>query len=107
MHNPFGFFSDLVKQPLWVPVWMTILALANIASLLFWSVPLAKVIFLIFMVSAMTMMALYSYFGFKKILGIGHGFWIFLLPYILLQLQQVEGMFFLYLVSLSVLLAIS
>ena len=107
MRNPFLFFSDLVKQPLWVSVWVAILALANIASLLFWSAPLAKVIFITFMVSAMTIMALYSYFGFEKILGIGHVFWIFLLPYILLQLVHVDGKFFLYLVTLSVLLTIS
>jgi hypothetical protein len=107
MRNPFLFYSDLVKQPLWVSVWVAILALANIASLLFWSAPLAKVIFITFMVSAMTIMALYSYFGFEKILGIGHVFWIFLLPYILLQLVHVDGRFFLYLVTLSVLLTIS
>ena len=58
MRNPFLFFSDLVKQPLWVSVWVAILALANIASLLFWSAPLAKVIFITFMISAMTIMAL-------------------------------------------------
>ncbi len=107
MRNPFLFFSDLVKQPLWVSVWVAILALANIASLFFWSAPLAKVIFITFMVSAMTMMALYSYFGFEKILGIGHVFWIFLLPYILLQIAHVDDEFFLYLVTLSALLTIS
>ena len=52
-------------------------------------------------------MALYSYFGFEKILGMGHVFWIFLLPYILLQLVHVEGIFFLYLIILSVFLMIS
>ncbi len=107
MRNPFLFFSDLVKQPFYVSVWVAILALANFVSLLFWSAPLAKVIFITFMVSAMTMMALYSYFGFEKILGIGHVFWVFLLPYILLQFVHVDGKFFLYLVTLSVLLTIS
>ena len=107
MRNPFLFFSDLVKQPLYVSVWVAILALANFVSLFFWSAPLAKVIFITFMVSAMTMMALYSYFGFEKILGIGHVFWIFLLPYIILQLVHVDGRFFLYLGTLSVLLTIS
>jgi hypothetical protein len=107
VRNPFLFFSDLAKQPLWVPTWVGILAVANIASLLFWPAPLAKVIFVTFMLSAMTMMALYSYFGFEKILGIGHVFWIFLLPYILLQIVHVDGEFFVYLVTLSVLLIIS
>ena len=107
MRNPFLFFSDLARQPVWVSAWVAILALANIASLLFWPELLAKVIFTIFMVSALTMMALYSYFGFEKILGIGHVFWIFLLPYIFLQLAHTGGMFFLYRVTLSVLLIIS
>lgn len=107
MHNPFLFFGDLAKQPLWVPVWVAMLALANMASIFFWSVPLAKVIFITFMISAVTMMALYSYFGFEKILGIGHVFWIFLLPYILIQLAHVDGGFFLYLMILSVVLTIS
>ena len=107
MRNPFLFFDALVKQPLWVPVWVALLALANIASLFFWSAPLAKLIFIAFMASAMAIMALYSYFGFEKILGMGHVFWVFLLPYILLQLEYVEGIFFMYLVTLSVFLTIS
>ena len=107
MRNPFLFFSDLARQPVWVSVWVAMLALANISSLLFWPELLAKVIFTIFMVSALTIMTLYSYFGFEKILGIGHVFWIFLLPYILLQLAHTDGLFFLYLVTLSVLLIVS
>jgi len=107
MRNPFLFFSELLKQPRWVSVWVAVLALFNMASLMFWSEPLAKLIFITFMVSAMTMMALYSYFGFEKILGIGHGFWLLLLPYILLQLEHAEHGFFQYLVMLSVLLAVS
>ena len=107
MRNPFLFFDALVKQPPWVPVWVALLALVNIASLFFWSAPLAKLIFIAFMLSAMAIMALYSYFGFEKILGMGHVLWIFLLPYILLQLEYVEGIFFMYLVTLSVFLTIS
>ncbi len=107
MRNPFLFFSDLVRQPVWVSVWVAILALANIASLLFWPELVAMVIFTIFIVSALTIMALYSYFGFEKILGIGHVYWIYLLPYILLQLAYTDGLFLLYLVMLSVLLFVS
>jgi hypothetical protein len=68
---------------------------------------LAKGIFIIFMLSAMLMMALYSYFGFEKILGMGHVFWIFLVPYMVLQLPQEDGSFYAYLVALSVMLTIS
>jgi hypothetical protein len=107
MRNPVLFFADLARQPLWVSVWVAILALANIASLLFWPSLIAKVILITFIVSALMMMALYSYFGFEKILGIGHVFWVFLLPYILLQLPNIDGRFYLYLVTLSALLTIS
>jgi hypothetical protein len=80
VRNPFLFFVDLARQPLWVSMWVAILALANIASLLFWSALTAKVILITFMLSALMMMALYSYYGFVKILGIGHIFWVVLLP---------------------------
>lgn len=88
-------------------MWVAILALANIASLLFWSALTAKVILITFMLSALMMMALYSYYGFVKILGIGHIFWVVLLPYILLQIPHTYGGFLWYLVALSILLAIS
>ncbi len=107
MRNPFLFFSDLVKQPLWMSVWVTILVLANTASLLFWAAPVAKIIFVTFMISGIAMIVLYSCFGFEKILGIAHVFWIYLIPFILLQLAYVDGIFFLYLVTLSLLLTIS
>ncbi len=107
MRNPFLFFIDLLKQPRWVAIWVALLAIANMASLLFWSDPIAKLIFATFIVSAMVMMALYSYFGFEKILGIGHIFWLFLLPYILLHLGRVDASFSLYLGILAVFLAIS
>ena len=107
MRNPLLFFADLAKQPLLVSVWVAILALANIASLLFWPAFLVKVILVTFMVSAVAMMALYSYFGFEKILGIGHVFWVFLVPYILLELPHTAGIFFTYLVVLSAILSLS
>jgi hypothetical protein len=107
MRNPFLFFVDLARQPLWVSMWVAILALANITSLLFWSALTAKVILIAFMLSALMMMALYSYYGFVKILGIGHIFWVVLLPYILLQIPHTDGGFLWYLVALSSLLTIS
>jgi hypothetical protein len=107
MRNPFLFFVDLAKQPLRVSVWVVILALANIASLLFWAAPVAKIIFLTFVLSAISMMILYSCFGFQKILGIAHIFWIYLVPFMLLQLVYANGIFFLYLITLSLLLTIS
>jgi len=107
MRNPFLFFIDLVRQPARVWVWVGVLILANMASILFWAAPLAKIIFLTFIISAACMMVLYSAFGFEKILSAAHVFWIYLVPFILLQLESAGGIFFWYLVVLSLLLTIS
>ena len=96
-----------MKQPTWIPIWVSALMVVNIASVAFWSEPLAKVIFVAFMISAMLMMGLYSRFGFEKILGLGHVIWIPLLAYILSQLQGVAKGFQIYLVILSVFIAVS
>lgn len=85
MRNPFLFFRDLLKQPPRVSIWVGVLILANMASLMFWAAPLAKIIFLTFIISAASMMALYSVFGFAKILGAAHVFWLYLVPFILLD----------------------
>jgi hypothetical protein len=107
MRNPFKFFIELMQQPVWIPIWVFYLMVINIASMAFWHEPLAKVIFITFMVSAMLMMGLYSRFGFEKILGLGHIVWVPLLVYVLLQLPAVEAFFKSYLVVLSVSIAIS
>jgi len=107
MRNPFGFFVELTQQPLWVPVWVFYLMVINLASLGFWDEPFAKVIFGTFMVSAMLMMALYSRFGFEKLLGLGHILWVPLLIYILVLIPAVQGGFQSYLVILAISIAVS
>lgn len=107
MRNPFLFFRDLARQPLRVSLWVVVLILANMASLLFWAAPLAKIIFLTFIISAVAMMILYSAFGYEKILSAAHVFWLYLVPFILLQLEYAGGVFFWYLIVLSLLLTIS
>ena len=59
MRNPFGFFVELFRKPVWIPIWVFYLMAINVASLGFWSEPLAKLI-IIFMISALLMMGLYS-----------------------------------------------
>ena len=107
MRNPFLFFRDLLRQPPRVSAWVVILALANLASIVFWASPLAKVVFLTFLLSATAKLILYSCFGFEKILGIAHVFWIYLIPFIVLQLAYTGGIFFIYLVILALLLTIA
>ncbi len=107
MRNPFRFFVELMQQPVWMPIWLFFLIIINVASLGFWHEPLAKIIFITFMISAMLMMGLYSRFGFEKILGLGHILWVPLLVYVLVQLPTVETFFKIYLVVLSISIAIS
>ena len=107
MRNPFGFFIDLMKRPVWVPVWVYYLMLINVVSVFFWHEPLAKLIFITFMVSAMLMMGLYSRFGFEKVLGLGHILWVPLLAYVLIVLPTFESSFKSYLVVFSISIAIS
>lgn len=107
LRNPFRFFVELMQQPVWIPIWVFYLMVVNLASVGFWREPLAKLIFITFMISAMLMMGLYSRFGFEKILGLGHIVWVPLLLYVLMQLPAVEASFKSYLVVLSVSIAIS
>ena len=107
MRNPLKFFVELMRQPAWIPVWVFYLMLINMASVIYWYEPLAKLIFITFMVSAMLMMGLYSRFGFEKVLGLGHIFWVPLLAYILIVLPTFESSFKSYLVVFSISIAIS
>ncbi len=107
MRNPFRFFVELMQQPVWIPVWVLILMIVNVASLGFWNEPLAKVIFVTFMLSAMLMMGLYSRFGFGKILGMGHIPWIPLLVYVLTEIPTAGDTFKSYLIILSTSIVIS
>jgi hypothetical protein len=93
MRNPCRFFIELVQQPVWIPVWVLFLMIVNVASVGFWIEPLAKFIFVTFILSAMLMMGLYSRFGFEKILGMGHIPWIPLLVYVLMEIPTARDTF--------------
>jgi len=107
MRNPFKFFIELMQQPVLIPVWVLILMIVNVASVGFWNEPLAKIIFVTFMLSAMLMMGIYSRFGFEKILGMGHILWIPLLVYVLMEVPTARGTFKGYLIILSISIVIS
>lgn len=107
MRNPFRFFLELMRQPVWIPLWVSFLMLVNMSSVAFWSEPLAKSIFITFMVSAALMMGLYARFGFSKILGLGHVLWIPLLIYVVFQIPRADAGFKTYLVVFSVSVAVS
>ncbi len=107
MRNPLRFFIELMQQPVLVPVWVLILMIVNVASVGFWNEPLAKVILLTFMLSAMLMMGLYSRFGFERILGLGHIPWIPLLVWVLMEIPTARATFRGYLIIWSVCIFIS
>ncbi len=107
MKSPFGFFVELMQQPVLLPVWVFILMIVNLVSVVFWDEALAKLIFVTFMLSAILMMGLYSRFGFEKILGLGHILWIPLLVYVLVRLPCFDGSFKSYLITLSITIGIS
>ena len=107
MRNPFGFFNELIEQPVWIPIWVLILMIVNIASVGFWDEPLAKVIFVTFIFSAILMMGLYSRFGFEKILGMGHILWLPLFVYVLMRIPAESDTFKNYLIIWSTLTVIS
>lgn len=79
----------------------------NLAAIYFWEETLAKTIVIIFMISSMLMMGLYSRFGFSKILGLGHFLWIPLVIYIAVSVPGAGGLFLAYLIVLLITLSIS
>ena len=107
MRNPFGFFFELIQQPVWIPVWVLFLMITNVTSIAFWSEPVAKVIFLTFILSSILMVGLYTKFGYEKILGAGHILWIPLLIYVLMEIPVATAGFKSYLIIFSVATAIS
>jgi hypothetical protein len=106
MRNPLGVFTELMRRPIWMPVWVFFLMIINVASIGFWDEPLAKPIFITFMISAILRMGLYTRFDFEKRLELGHILWIPLLIYVLTQLSVAEGDFRSRLAVLSVSIAI-
>lgn len=107
MRNPFKFFVELARQPLWIPIWVSLLMLVNFASAAFWNEPTSKLILATFMVSSMLMMGLCSRFGFAKILGLGHILWIPLLLHVLTRLPHASGAFMVYLIAWCIATAVS
>ncbi len=95
-----------MQQPAWIPVWVFYLMVINMTCLVFWHEPAAKIIFFTYFASFILMLSLYTRFGFKKILGLGHVLWVPLLVYVVMQFPASEELFQGYLVALSLSLAI-
>lgn len=107
MRNPLKLISEMLNQPLLIMLWIGVLVLANMFALAYWDYALAKWIVGIFLFQGTIMMGLYSYFGYQKILGLAHIFWIPLLIYIVLNLGSYVGNFQTYLLVLLCINAVS
>lgn len=101
MRNPVNFFIQLKRQRLWIVCWVYYLVILNFSSAFFWDKPLAKVIFFTFIISAASIIGLYSLFGFEKIMGLGHIFWIPLLFFLFRQINDSSGTYRSYLIVLT------
>lgn len=107
VRNPFRFFIELRHQQLWIVYWVYYLVILNFSSAIFWNKPLAKVIFFTFIISASSIIGLYSRFGFEKIIGLGHIFWVPLLFFLLRQINYSIGKYRIYLIVLTLSIIIS
>ena len=102
MNNPLMFMVEVMRQALWIRVWVVYMLIVNAASLLFWEQGLAQLIFYVFLLSASFMLGLYSWFGYERILGLGHVLWIPLLYWLAREYSTVSGDFKLYVTVLMV-----
>lgn len=107
MNNPLHFFTELFKRPAYEIIWVFYMMVINLAAIYFWDELLAKVIVVVFILSSMLMMGLFSKYGFTKILGFGHVLWLPLAVYIAVLLPGAEGLFLTYLIVLLATISIS
>ncbi|MFU8813375.1 MAG: hypothetical protein ACNA78_10450, partial [Balneolaceae bacterium] len=107
MNNPLHFFTELLKRPIYEVMWVFFMMVIHLAAIAFWDEYLAKAIVVIFMISSMLMMGLYSAYGFTRIMGFGHVLWIPLAVWIATSIPGAEGWFATYLMALLITIVIS
>lgn len=107
MRNPLKLVIEMCNQPLWVMAWIGVLVVVNMFALAYWDNTLAKWIVGIFLFQGMIMMALYSHYGYEKILGLAHFFWIPLLAHLVLNIGSYTDSFQHYLIVLLCVNALS
>ena len=100
MRNPLKLIIEMCHQPLWVIIWIGLLIIVNMFALVHWDHELARWIVGIFLFQGMIMMGLYSHYGYEKILGLAHIFWIPLLTYTTLNIGHYNDSFKHYLLVL-------
>lgn len=87
-----GFTKGLVSLPMPWPVWLGLLVAVNGgAPIFFFEMLEAKVVLLAFLASAALMTAIFARNGFVRLLGIGHIFWVPMVPWLWTRLDHVAA----------------
>ncbi len=85
-----GFTKGLISLPMPWPVWLGLLVAVNVAGPIYFFEALeAKVVLAAFLASAALMTAIFAAKGFVRLLGIGHIFWVPMVPWLWTRLDQV------------------
>jgi len=85
------FSKGLMSLPMPWPVWLGLLVAVNVAGpIYFFEVFEAKVVLAAFLASAALMTAIFAAKGFVRLLGIGHIFWIPMVPWLWTRFDLVE-----------------
>ncbi len=86
-----GFTKGLMSMPMPWPVWLGLLVAVNLAGPIYFFAALeAKVVLAAFLASAALMTAIFATKGFVRLLGIGHIFWVPMVPWLWTRFDQVE-----------------
>ncbi len=85
-----GFSKGLMSMPMPWPLWIGLLVVVNVAGPIYFFEALeAKVVLAAFLASAASMRAIFAVKGFVRLLGIGHIFWVPMVPWLWNRLDQV------------------
>ncbi len=86
-----GLSKGMMSMPIPWQLWIGLLVAANLAApIYFFGALEAKVVLAAFLASAALMTAIYAVKGFVRLLGIGHIFWVPMVPWLWTRLDQVE-----------------
>lgn len=85
-----GFTKGLMSMPMPWLVWLGLLLAVNVAGPIYFFEALeAKVVLVAFLASVGLMTAIFAAKGFVRLLGIGHIFWVPMVPWLWIRLDQV------------------
>ena len=85
-----GFTKGMMSMPMPWLVWLGLLLAVNVVGPIYFFEALeAKVVLVAFLASAGLMTAIFAAKGFVRLLGIGHIFWVPMVPWLWIRLDQV------------------